>query len=111
MLIGNKYKIEAEAPNVILYRKRTTKKDNATRWQAIAYFSTPKNALEYMADLEVNGTGLKDLKTVIEKQEELKKLISGLGRNIEPSLERARPCLKPSKQKSRQLILGKAFTP
>ena len=110
MLIDDRYKIESDSLNVTLYRKREAKEGNEPRWQAIAYFSTVKNALDYLVDLEVNETGLADLKTVVEKVEELKTLIKGLGLPPEPTPERARGGLKASKDKSRQLLLGKAFT-
>ena len=77
MKIGKNYKIESDSLNVTLYKKESIKK-GGTRRRAIAYFSNPKNALEYLVNLEVMDTGLKDLKTVVKKQEELYDLINSL---------------------------------
>ena len=45
------------------------------RWRAVAYFSTVQNALKEMVNIGVKETQLKDLKTVVEKLDELYKLI------------------------------------
>lgn len=77
MLVGDKYKVESDSLNVTLYKKESIKK-GGIRWRATAYFSNPKNALEHLVNLEVMDTGLKDLKTVVKKQEELYDLINSL---------------------------------
>lgn len=79
MLIGDKFKVESDGLNVTVSRREVAKGDGNTRWRAIAYFGTVQNALEYLVDLEINETGLADLKTVVGKVEELKVLIKGLG--------------------------------
>jgi len=78
MLIGKKYKIESDTYNVTLYEKGVSKVRGNTYWRPIAYFATVKNALEYLINLEVNQTGLKDLKTVSKKIDELIGLVRGL---------------------------------
>lgn len=78
MLVGDNYKVESDTLNVTLYHKEVSKKDNCTRWRPIAYFATVKNALSHLVGLEVNNTGLKDLRTVVKKIENLETLISGL---------------------------------
>ena len=54
------------------------KKTGGIRWQPIAYFSDPHNALKHMINIEVMGTGLKDLETVCKKLDELSRLVDGL---------------------------------
>ena len=71
MLIGDRYKIESDSLNITLYRKGTSKVNGNNYWRPISYFSTVGNALEGLVDLEVAETGLKDLRTVVEKQKEL----------------------------------------
>lgn len=76
MLIGDKYKLEADKLNITLYKRGKSRKSGATYWRAIAFFTTVKNALTYLVDLEVNETGLTDLTTVVKKQDELYQLIA-----------------------------------
>lgn len=77
MLIGENYKIETDNMNVTLLKKGKTK-DGNEYYRPIAYLYDLNNALKYLVDLEVYETGLKDLKTVIKKQEELYQLINSL---------------------------------
>jgi len=88
MLIGNRYKIESDSLNVTLYEVAKSK-TAVTRWRAIAFFSSFKNALEYLVDLGVMETGLKDLRTVVKKQDELYSLVKQLG-NIPERIESCR---------------------
>ena len=87
MLIGDKYKIEADSLNVTLYQV------GKNYWRPIAYFSTVENALIHMADLELASTGLKDFRTVVEKQNEIYHLIRGL-ENTSQALQRVRGAKK-----------------
>ncbi len=78
MLIGKKYKIESDALNVTLFRQTVVKKGSKAgkvNWTPIGYYSRIQHALKGLVDLEVKETELKDLKTVVAKQEELYKLI------------------------------------
>ncbi len=88
MLIGDRYKVESDSLNVTLYEKAKSK-TAATNWRPIAYFSSIKSALEHLVDLEVMETGLTDLKTVVEKQNELYALVNSLG-NIPERTESCR---------------------
>ena len=85
MSIGDKYKIESDSLNVTLY-ERAKSKTSVTQWRSITYFSSLQNALEHLVDLEVAETGLKDLQTVVEKQNELYTLVKKLG-NIPERVE------------------------
>jgi len=72
MLIGNNWKIESDALNVILYEKVVGKKSGKEYWKAHSYYSSFHNALDALIDMEIGGTGLDDLKAVDAKIEELK---------------------------------------
>ena len=87
MLIGNKYKLEADSLNITLYQA------GKNYWRPIAYFSTVENALIHMADLELASTGLKDFRTVVAKQTEIYQIIRGLGNRPEV-LQRVRGAKK-----------------
>ena len=78
MLIGDSYKIESDSLNVTLYEKKLSKNTRKVYWRPFAYFSTVKNALAHLVELGVNSTSLKDLKTVVEKQDELLALVKAL---------------------------------
>ena len=88
MLIGAKYKIESDDMNVILFKKkqitgtgkgRPSKREVGSEyWATEAYFSSPKQALKYIISKEIMVTGLEDFKTVVEKIDELHKLIEGM---------------------------------
>jgi len=81
MLIGKKYKIESDSLNVTLYKRVKSKNkgtSTTTTWRAIGYFSNPQNAMKYLAKLEVMETGMKDIATVIKKQEEIFNLVDNL---------------------------------
>ena len=93
MLIGKKYKIEADSLNVILYERGVSRKSKQEYWKLIGYYSSPTNALKALIDLKVSETGLRELKVVVELIEELKRLIDGLGL----SLETLQSVTKPSK--------------
>ena len=89
MLIGENYKIESDEMNATLFKKKlitgtgrgrhpTKRAVGEEYWTPVAYFSTPKLALEHIVNMEIKGTGMKDLETVVKKIEELHKLISSL---------------------------------
>ena len=85
MLIGKKYKIESDNLNIVLYKRRVTKatakKPSHDYWYVEGYYSKISNALKALVDLGVAETGLKDLKTVVKKQEEIYRLIESLNHN------------------------------
>ena len=82
MLIGKNWKVESIPLNVVLYRRRVSKskdgKPSHEYWSAEGYYSTTQNALKALVDLEVTETDLKDLKTIVKKQEELYRLIDSI---------------------------------
>ena len=78
MLVGKNYKVESDALNVTVYKKHVSKKTKKETWRAEGYFFNIKNALEFLVDLEVAKTGLRDLVAVTRKQGELYKLIQSL---------------------------------
>jgi len=69
MDFGN-YRIKAIPLNVVLQVKG--KKGN---YRDIGFFSTPANALQALVDKEVLATGLTDLQTITDRQNELYQLI------------------------------------
>ena len=83
MLIGDRYKVESDSLNITLYKKGISKTNGNTYWRPIAYFTTVENALVHLVDLEVAETGLKDFRTVVERQKELYQLVRGLGNSPE----------------------------
>lgn len=97
MLIGDRYKIESDSLNVTLYKKVNVKKTGGIRWQPIAYFSNPQNALQYLVDHEVKETGMADLETVVKKMEELHRLVA----TLKGLPETVQPCTRPPKEKLR----------
>lgn len=88
MLIGSKYKIETDPNNIILKpvvdKKKKKDEDNddyenrEQGWKIIGYFYDFRELLKFMADYDVKGTGLSDLKAVAKRQAELYSLISSL---------------------------------
>jgi len=78
MKIGDKYKVESDSLNVTLYKKEISRKTGVISWRAAAFFSTPKNALAFLVDLQVKETEMKDLAVVVNKQNELYDMINNL---------------------------------
>jgi len=77
--IGDKYKIESDELNVTLYEKYISEKGKNKgnpKWKPVSYHGNVEIALKSLVDKEINGTGLRDIKTVVTKVEELRKLIS-----------------------------------
>lgn len=82
MLIGDKYKIEADKMDITLFEKRMSKatkeKPSAEKWVPVSYHRDVKQALHELVDREVKSTHLWYFETVVEKVEELHKLIENL---------------------------------
>ena len=86
MMIGEDYKITSDSLNVIINQRHVNTgakralAENIGKeyWMQVAYFSSPKNALKFIVDNEILGTGLSDFETVVAKIDELKALIDGL---------------------------------
>ena len=80
MIINENYKIESDTLNVILFYRATGKKN----WIPIGYYNTPKGCLEKLVTMEVNGTGLTDLKTIVKRLDEIEDMIYNLKGLPEP---------------------------
>ena len=78
MKIGKKYKLESDSSNITLYEKRINKKTKTEYWTTLAYFSIPKNALNFLADHKLRESGFKDLETITKRQDEIYALIKSL---------------------------------
>ena len=78
MLIGKNWKIESDSLNITLYKKFIHKKSSKECWRPEAYFSSIKNALHYLMELEVRLTGMEDFKAVSTKIDELHRLVECL---------------------------------
>ena len=76
MRIGNKYKIESEPLNVILYEKKIAasgKNKGKEIWVVLGYYATPKGALDDLLDKRVRKTGLTELEKVVTEIESFRK--------------------------------------
>jgi len=100
MEINKNYKIESDNLNVTLYRRADGKKN----WIPIGYFSNPNNALNYLMNHEITGTGMVDLKTVCDKINELTALVNSV--KSMPALVQCLP--RPAKGKRQGNIPTKA---
>lgn len=78
MLIGKEHKIESDKLNVTIYKRMVSKKSGKEYWSPISYFSSIKNALHEFVNMGIRETELSDLKTVVQKQEELYAMITEL---------------------------------
>ena len=77
MLIGKNYKIESDDCNVVLSHRRVSG-EGVERWKTLTYHNTLKDALKALVELEVGKTKLVDFQTVVDKMDELYKLIKGV---------------------------------
>jgi len=88
----NKYRITADAMNIILQEKNTikgtgkgrptTKQVGEEYWQNVAFFSNPKNALKYVIEKEIRESWEDDLKEVVKGMDKLQKAIHDI--KLEP---------------------------
>jgi hypothetical protein len=83
MNLGKNYKLESDTLNVTLLERRVVKRETSRSklgigeeyWKPIAYFSSLRNALTYLMDREVCKTGLKDVKEILDKLNEVETVI------------------------------------
>ncbi|MFR4997410.1 MAG: hypothetical protein ACLUDK_09355 [Clostridium paraputrificum] len=78
MKINNNYKIESDELNVIVKEKfipQKGKKAGIPQWRPVSFHATVEQALNSIVDKEINGTGLEDFKTVVNKVKELRAFI------------------------------------
>ena len=78
MLIGDKYKVESDELNITLFKKRVSKKSSKVQWGIIGFFSSVKEVLKFLVNLEVRESTLKDLETINERIDKLFGLIKSL---------------------------------
>ena len=76
MFIGRAWKIESEGLNVILSKRRRSKKSNKDVWDVEGYYGTLAGALRGLVDIGVKDTDLKDLQTIITKVDKIEKAIT-----------------------------------
>ncbi|MGL4107247.1 hypothetical protein [Clostridium sp. LP20] len=85
LTINDKYKVESEESNVIIYEKRIPKVNEGEepkepKWLPISYHPNLEMAYRSLMTKEINGTGLKDIETVLDKISELKSFIKEVTR-------------------------------
>ena len=82
MLIGKKYKLEADNLNYVLYKKRTGKRKDTDEpfedWDFVGYFSSVANALHELVEQGVRDTKLTDMRIIETKLGKLHALINSL---------------------------------
>ena len=81
--VGKNYRITSDKGlNIILSKRRhvNAKFDipSYDTWDVQGFFATPKDALKFMVDGEIKGTGMEDFKAISKKQDELYDLIKSL---------------------------------
>jgi hypothetical protein len=86
--VSDKYRLDSDKLNIILQEKQivtgngqkklTVSQVGDIHWINVAYFSTPKSALEYIILKEIKDSWVTDLKEVVKKIDELTKLINGI---------------------------------
>ncbi len=79
MRISDNWKIETSELDVTLYHRTINKTGEGAdkeHWKAKGFYSTVENAYDAMVDMEIKGTGLKDLETVLDKIKELKQEVA-----------------------------------
>ena len=70
MKINEKYSIESNELNVIVYEHITVKDKEVKK--PVGYLSTINQAFKFLIDREVKGCGMKDFKIIMNKIEELR---------------------------------------
>lgn len=74
MKISEKYKIESDELNVIV-KERYITKSKETQWKSISYHPNLEMAYKSLIEKEINGTGMKDVETVVTKIKELEEFL------------------------------------
>lgn len=78
MKISDKYEVKADELNVIVREKfipKKGKKAGIPQWRPISFHANIEQALNSIVDKEINGTGLEDFKTVVDKVKALREFI------------------------------------
>ncbi len=66
MDINNKYRVIGETNNIVVQEKSHNSVQHKDFWTNVGYFATVGNALNYLIDLEIEKSELKDLQTVAD---------------------------------------------
>jgi hypothetical protein len=89
LLIGDKYRIEADNHNIIVSVKHIVEKTGEDAWGNSSYFSNIASALKYLVDREVLQTELKDLITIEKAIETAKQdIVKSIAQGLETTLRR-----------------------
>ena len=79
MEIGNRYKIESNAKNFILYgkvkRKGLKTGETYEDWREMGYYATIESAFNGLIDQKVRDSELKDLKVVLKEISDLREMV------------------------------------
>ena len=80
MQLGKLYKIESDALNITLYKRRVNGDKESVNykkvyWDIGGYYSTIENALEGMKQYHIKESAMKDMETIMEAIREVDKLI------------------------------------
>uniref|UniRef100_A0A6M3JU49 Uncharacterized protein n=1 Tax=viral metagenome TaxID=1070528 RepID=A0A6M3JU49_9ZZZZ len=95
--VMNKYRLSADATNIILQEKQTitgTGKSLTKRqvgdvyWNNIAFFSNPRNALIHIIEKEIRELWVEDLKEVVKRVDKLEKMVQGIPLDLLPQVVR-----------------------
>lgn len=81
MKLGKKYKVDSDSMNITLSKRVVSKKEKE-RWVVLGYFGNFHNLLKHLADNEIMGTGLEDLKLIAKRQKEVYDLISTIPQKL-----------------------------
>jgi len=73
LVVGQNWRVGADALNVILYQREVNKKTGREYWRAHSYYSTVANALVGLVNQGVRDTELADLKAVCNKIDRLRR--------------------------------------
>lgn len=75
MRINNKYVIKSDTLNVVLVEEymseATETKPSELKEKTVGYFSNPKQALSYLVNHEVMGSGMSDLQQIVDNIDSL----------------------------------------
>lgn len=120
MIINDNWKVESRGTlNVILFKKMTSKDKESSEeeaadkekneedddigkepgWRAVGYYADAKQAMQSLIRKEINGTGLKDFKEVVRKEEELMDMIKNIDMDGMIELEYENESLKRELEK------------
>lgn len=81
MKINNNWKVESDELQYVLYKRvvRTNKEDGSKYdvWVAKSYHNTMDNLYKKLIESEIKGSGVKDIKTILDTINKLRKDLVG----------------------------------